>query len=181
VILGTLIVAVGVIMHFRKEVPGRPTGELTEPETSEVLTTTSAPAKAGLEVVIDDEKPTPFPGVGLLLEIEFHVTNLDPVPHMLRQCMEGSRTGPFYYGPPIDREDPEHLRFLHEYGRISERRRWEQLPPRVRAGETVRGVYVIRFAWDPTGSLPDYTLIIKDGRREYRARPHGAAEIVPEV
>lgn len=130
-------------------------------------------AKTGLEVVIDDEKPTWFPGIGLILEIEYHVTNHDPVPHMLKRSLEGSITGRFYF-PLADQDDLEHTRFRHEYGRISERRRWELLPPRVEAGETVRGVYIEQFAWDPATLLPDYTLIINDGRHQYKTRPHGA-------
>lgn len=130
-----------------------------------------APAPTGLEVMIDNEVRTPFPGTGLILEIEFHVTNHDPVPHDLRQSMTGWSLIPL---PPMD--DPERIRMLHAYGAISERRRAEQLPPRVRAGEMVRAVYVKEFSWDPSGRLPDYTLIISDGRRDYRARPVGAEE-----
>jgi hypothetical protein len=38
------------------------------------------------------------------------------------------------------------------------------------------GVYVTTFPWDPTGTFPDYTLVIKDERHAYTARPHGAGE-----
>lgn len=133
---------------------------------------------SGLEVVIDDEKLTPFPGVALIMEIEYHVTNYDPVAHMLRLKVEGST---FYFAPPGSGDPPEHAEVRYVYGTISERRRWEQLPPRVRADETVRAVHVMRFAWDPTGRLPDYTLIISDGRREYTARPHGAVQNVQKL
>lgn len=132
-----------------------------------------APTKTGLEVVIDDNKPTWFPGIGIILEIEFHVSNHDPVPHILRLSLEGSSANPWYHRPSGSKEDPEHVRFLHEYGRISESRRWELLPPRVGAGETVRGVHITQFAWDRARRLPDYTLIINDGRHEYKARPYG--------
>ena len=52
---------------------------------------------------------------------------------------------------------------------ISERRRGDVLPTSVRPGETVRGVNVIEFDWDPVRKLPDYTLAISDGRREFTA------------
>jgi hypothetical protein len=130
------------------------------------------PAKRGLEVVIDDERPTWFPGAAVIVEIEFHVTNYDPVSHSLvRRAIRGVSHNP---SPPTD--SPEYAQVLHTYGMISERRRTDQLPNRVQAGETVRGVLIERFAWDSSGKLPDYTLIITDGRRQYTARPLGADE-----
>jgi hypothetical protein len=140
--------------------------------------TPSDPVKTGLEVVIDDEKLTPFPGIALIMEIEFHVTNHDPVPHSLRLSARGSRG---YFPPPDRADDPEHARVRYAYGTISERRRWEFLPPRIRAGETVRAAYVMEFGWDPTGKLPDYALIVSDGRHEYTARPYGVTETVQEA
>lgn len=83
----------------------------------------------------------------------------------------------FYFGTPNGQEDPEHLRFIRDSYVIEERRDREvPVPARVRPRETVRGVYVQRFAWNPRRRLPDYTLVISDGRREFRVRPHGAAE-----
>lgn len=131
------------------------------------------PPKAGLEVVIEDEKQTPFPGAATVLEIEFRVTNHDPVPHLLRRSMRGLNRNSF---PSPD--DPDLVAARREEHAIRERRRrnGDELPPRIQPGETVRGVYVTTFPWDPTGTFPDYTLIIKDERQAYTARPHGAAE-----
>ena len=52
------------------------------------------PSKTGLEIAIDKQIPTAFPGVGLILEIEFHVTNHDPMEHRLFLSMtqEGVRS-----------------------------------------------------------------------------------------
>ncbi len=130
-----------------------------------------APPKTGLEVVIDDEKPTRFPGVALILEIEYHVTNHDPVPHILRPRLRGLNPTPL-----PSASDPEFIKVLREEEAIRGRRRGDWLPRRVQPGETVRGVYVDTFPWDPTGTFPDYTLIIKDDRHAYPARPHGASE-----
>ncbi len=131
------------------------------------------PPKTGLEVVIEDEKPTPFPGAAIVLEIEFRVTNHDPVPHLLRRSMRGLNWTSF---PPPD--DPDLIAAHREEQAINDRRRrnGDELPPRVQPGETVRGVCVATFPWDPTGTFPDYTLIIKDERQAYGARPHGAGE-----
>jgi hypothetical protein len=128
--------------------------------------------------VIDREIPTPFPGIGLILEIEFHVTNHDPMHHTLSRSM---RDGPFHFGPPGGSADPEQARLRQTFGVISERRRGDELPRSVGPGETVRGVYVVDFAWDPARRLPDYTLVISDGRREFLVRPHGAAESMSEA
>jgi hypothetical protein len=139
-----------------------------------------APSKHGLEVAIDNEVPTARPGVGLILEIEFHVTNHDPMEHQLFRAMEGGPDGMFYFEPPNAEADPEHQRFIRDSYVIEERRdRDTPVPTRVRPGETVRGVYVQRFAWNPRRTLPDYTLVISDGRREFRVQPHGAAENTP--
>ena len=140
------------------------------------LAEAKAPPKTGLEVVIDKEIQTPFPGVGLILEIEFRVTNHDPMEHALFRSM---RDAPFQFGPKGTTEDPEQTRLRQAFGVISERRRGDDLPKSVRAGETVRGVYVVEFDWNPARKLPDYTLIISDGRREFPVRPHGAAESTP--
>ena len=43
------------------------------------------PPKTGLEVVIEDEKRTPFSGLASILEIEYCIANHDPVPHELRR------------------------------------------------------------------------------------------------
>lgn len=131
------------------------------------------PPKTGLEIVIEDEKQTPFPGAAIVLEIEFRVTNHDPVPHQLRRSMRGLNRTSF---PPPD--NPDLVAARSEEHAIQERRRrnGDELPPRVQPGETVRGIYVTTFPWDPTGTFPDYTLIIKDERQAYTARPHGAAE-----
>jgi hypothetical protein len=131
------------------------------------------PPKTGLEVVIEDEKPTPFPGAATVLEIEFRVTNHDPVPHLLRKSIRGLNRTSF---PPPD--DPDLIAARREEHAIHDRRRrnGDELPPRVQPGETVRGVYVTTFPWDPTGTFPEYTLIIRDERQPYTARPHGAAE-----
>jgi hypothetical protein len=143
-----------------------------DPSTVRPQETTSLESPLnGLEVVIDDERVTPFPGLASILEVEYHVTNHDPVPHYLRRSARGRD---FYF--PSNESSPEHDRFRSAYAAISERERRELLPSRVRVGETVHGVYVMEFAWDPTGKLPDYTLIISDGRRDYSARPHGAPE-----
>src|SRR6266571_363396 len=127
---------------------------------------------SGLEVSIEDENPTAVPGVGLILEIEYSVTNHDPVPHQLTSRLEA---GALYFSPTAD-PDSEHVRFIQTYGAISQRRERDRLPRRVRPGETVHGVYVTEFAWNPNPSrrLPDYKLLISDGRREYEARPIGA-------
>ncbi len=119
-----------------------------------------------------DENPTAVPGVGLILEIEYSVTNHDPVPHQLTSRLEA---GALYFSPTAD-PDSEHVRFIQTYGAISQRRERDRLPRRVRPGETVHGVYVTEFAWNPNPSrrLPDYKLLISDGRREYEARPIGA-------
>jgi hypothetical protein len=137
-----------------------------------------APPKTGLEVVIDREIQTPRPGVGRILEIEYRVTNHDPMEHALFRSMEGSIDGQFYHGPLDGQPDLEHQRFIQEAHRIEEGRS-RDVPGRVRVGETVHGVYVARFAWDPCRKLPDYTLVISDGRREFRVRPHGAAGSAP--
>jgi hypothetical protein len=131
----------------------------------------------GLEVVIDNERPTPFPGRALILEIEFHVTNHDPVGHPLSMRLEGGRP---FFPPDGDPDDPEYLRISRIHGEMSQRRSQESLPPHVDAGQTVRGVLVNDFGWDPAHDLPGYTLIIWDGRREFRGRPHGAAEAKEE-
>lgn len=127
------------------------------------------PSKTGLEIAIDKQIPTAFPGVGLILEIEFHVTNHDPMEHRLFLSMRGG--SPFYFGPHVASNDPEHVRLRQAFGVISERRRGDVLPTSVRPGETVRGVNVIEFDWDPVRKLPDYTLAISDGRREFTAQP----------
>lgn len=57
---------------------------------------------------------------------------------------------------------PEYAQVLQTYGVISERRRREGLAHRVQPGDTIRGVYISTFAWDPSDRLPDYTLIIRD-------------------
>jgi hypothetical protein len=139
---------------------------------------TSSTSKTGLEVAIDREVQTPYPGVGRILEIEYHVTNHDPMEHQLFRGMEGNgeneRT---YFGPSDGQVDQEHQQFIRDAYQIEERRNREvPVPTRVRPGETVRGVYVARFAWNPRRRLPDYTLVITDGRREFRVRPRGAAE-----
>jgi hypothetical protein len=86
--------------------------------------------------------------------------------HMLSLSLQG----PLFF-PPVDKQhDQEYLEILHAYGRISERRRREA-PPRVRPGETVRGVHVTQFAWNPERYLPDYTLFVSDGRQKYEVRP----------
>ncbi len=129
--------------------------------------------KTRLEIVIEDEKRTPFPGAAIVLEIEFRVINHDPVPHLLRRSIRGLHRASF---PPPD--DPTLIAARREEQAIKDRRRrnGDELPPRVQPGETVRGVYVTTFPWDPTGTFPDYTLVIKDERHAYTARPHGAGE-----
>ena len=129
--------------------------------------------RIGLEIVIEDEKRTPFPGAAIVLEIEFRVINHDPVPHLLRRSIRGLHRASF---PPPD--DPALITAYKEEQAIKDRRRrdGDELPPRVKPGETVRGVYVTTFPWDPTGTFPDYTLVIKDERHAYTARPHGAGE-----
>lgn len=122
--------------------------------------------QSGLEAVITNEVPTSFPGLALILEIEYTVTNHDAMEHMLSV----SAQGPLFFPPVGKQRDPEYLEILHTSGRISERRRREA-PPRVRPGETVRGVYVIEFAWNPERYLPDYTLVVSDGRQKYEVRP----------
>ena len=92
------------------------------------------------------------------------------------RCPQALTGGSFSFQPSGQADNSEHARMCQTYGTIMDRRQAERLPPRVRAGETVRGVYVMKFGWDPSGRLPDYTLIINDGRREYRARPLGADE-----
>ena len=123
--------------------------------------------------MIEDEKRTPFPGAAIVLEIEFRVINHDPVPHLLRRSIRGLHRASF---PPPD--DPTLIAARREEQAIKDRRRrnGDDLPPRVQPGETVRGVYVTTFPWDPTGTFPDYTLVIKDERHAYAARPHGAGE-----
>jgi hypothetical protein len=128
------------------------------------------PPKTGLEIVIDKELPTNFPGTGRILEIEYSVTNHDPVEHLLRKAMRG----PFMFG-----SGPDYDRVANERWEIEQRRaQREGFPGRVKPGETVRGLYVTAFAWDPTGKFPDYTLVIMDERREYKVRPHGSAPAV---
>jgi hypothetical protein len=131
------------------------------------------PPKTGLEIVIEDEKQTPFPGAAVVLEIVFCVINHDPVPHLLRRSLRWFNQASF---PPP--EDPHLIAAHREEQAIKDRRHrdGEDLPPRVQPGETVRGVYIHMFPWDPTGTFPDYTLIIKDERHSYTARPHGAGE-----
>ena len=129
------------------------------------------PPKTGLEVVIDNEIPTPFPGLAVILEIEYHVTNHDHVPHQLRPALRGVEVA-----PRAQTDTAEYAQVLQAYGVFSERRRRDGLPNRVQPGETIRGVYLHTFAWDPSGRIPDYTLIIRDERQAYTARPHGAAE-----
>ena len=123
--------------------------------------------------MIDREVTTPFPGTGLILEIEFHVTNHDPMQHSLFQSMRGDSL--FHLGPPGPSDDQEEARLRQAFSVITERRRGDALPPSVGPGETVRGVYVVEFDWDPARKLPDYILVINDGRREFPVRPHGAA------
>jgi hypothetical protein len=131
------------------------------------------PRKTGLEIVIEDEKQTPFPGAATVLEIEFRVTNHDPVPHVMRRSLRGlNRTS---FPQP---GNPDLIAAWREEQAIKNlrRRNGDELPPRVQPGGTVRGVYVTTFPWDPTGAFPGYTLIIKNERQAYTARPHGAAE-----
>jgi hypothetical protein len=122
-------------------------------------------------VVVDDEKRTAFPGAATVLEIEFRVTNHDPVPHRLRKSIRGLNRGSF---PSLG--DQDLVAAEREAQAIRERRhqQGDGLPGRVQPGETVYGVYVTTFPWDPTGTFPDYTLIIKDERHAYTTRPHGA-------
>jgi hypothetical protein len=129
--------------------------------------------KTGLEIVIEDEKQTPFPGAAIVLEIEFRVTSHDPVPHLLQRSIRGLHRASF---PPPD--DPTLLGARREERAIKDRRRrnGDELPPRVQPDETVRGVYVTTSPWDPAGTLSDYTLVINDERHAYTARPHGAGE-----
>jgi hypothetical protein len=134
----------------------------------------SAPAKTGLEVGIDGHDPTPFPGIGLILEIKFHVTNHDPMEHRLSQGLraQGMRDGSSpYHGSQGVTDDPEHRQFQHEFDMIWELRGRNVFPQPVGPGQTVHGVYVTEFAWDPVHRSPDYTLVISDGRREFTARP----------
>lgn len=137
-----------------------------------------APPKDALEIAIDREFPTPRPGVGLILEIEYHVTNHDPMEHQLSRSMEVyGDDGRTHFGPSDGQADQQHQQFIRDAYQIEERRNREvPVPTRVRPGETVHGVYVQHFAWNPRRRLPDYTLVISDGRREFRVRPHGAAE-----
>jgi hypothetical protein len=132
---------------------------------------------SGLEVKIEDEHETARPGIGLILEIEFAVTNHDPVPHQLRVAMFVPGGGA-YTDPPPGRSahDPEVQDFRENYVRIRRHRERDALPRRVEASETVRGMYVADFRWNPNvfHHLPDYTLIVNDGRRRYEAHPHGA-------
>lgn len=130
------------------------------------------PPKTGLEVVITDEKRTPFPGVASILEIEYSITNHDPVAHELRSAIRGVSPDP---QPPTS--DPEFLAALREEHAIRQRRnRDTPLPGRVEPHETVQGVYVTRFPWNPTGRFPEYTLVIRTERDVYTARPHGVGE-----
>lgn len=129
------------------------------------------PPKTGLEVVIDMEIPTPFPGQALVVEIEYHVTNHDRVPHILRPALRGVNLM-----PTVPTDTAEYARVLQAYGMISDRRRGDGPPRSVQPGETVRGVYVTTFSWNPNGKFPDYTLIIRDERQAYTARPTGAGE-----
>jgi len=127
------------------------------------------PPKTGLEVGIDGQDPTPFPGVGLILEIKFHVANHDLMEHRLSY---GLRDGaPPYHGPHGAADDPEHARFRQQFGAIWERRGRNQRPETIAPGETLRGIYVADFGWDPVHRLPLYTLVISDGRRDFPARP----------
>lgn len=138
------------------------------------------PPKTGLEVAIDREFQTPRPGVGRILEVEYHVTNHDPMEHQLFRHMEvNGGDGQNYFPSPDGPGDSGHLELIREAYRIEERRNREvPVPGRVRPGETVRGVYVLTIAWNPRRELPDYTLVISDGRREFRARPRGAPDSV---
>ena len=108
----------------------------------------------------------------IVLEIEFRVTNHDPVPHLLWSIRGLHQVS---FPPP---EDPTLIAAHREEQAIKDRRRrnGEELPPRVQPGETVRGVYVTTFPCDPTGALSDYTLVINNERHAYTARPHGAGE-----
>ena len=133
-----------------------------------------AEAEAGLEVVIDREIPTAFPGAGIILEIEYRVTNHDPMDHTLFKSIQC--VSPFHFGPHGITDDSEDAPLWQAFRVISERRRGDELPTSVGSGETVRGVQVVEFGWDPVHNLPDYTLIIGDGRREFPVRPHGAVE-----
>jgi hypothetical protein len=78
--------------------------------------------------------------------------------------------------PPPD--DPGLIAARREEQAVKERgrRNGDELPPRVQPGETVNGVFVITYPWDPTGDVSDYTLVIKDERHTHTARPHGAGE-----
>ena len=132
-------------------------GQLANGEWAEITSgehEVKPPPETGLEVVIDDEKPTPFPGAAIILEIEFRVTNHDPVPHLLRTAIRGFNRTSF---PPPD--DPGLIAARREEQAIRDRRRRQghELPGRVQPGETVRGVYVTTFPWDPTSTFPDYT------------------------
>jgi hypothetical protein len=131
-----------------------------------------SPPKTGLEVVIEDEKRTPFPGVANILEIEYCIANHDPVPHELRPAIRGVNPAPLGSA-----DDPEFMAVLRKEHAIRQRRQLDTPPPvRVQPTETVHGVYVTTFPWDPTGKFPDYTLVIRDERNVYTARPHGAGE-----
>ena len=142
-------------------------------------TAISAPPKTGLEVVIDADNPTAFPGVGLILQIEFKVTNHDPMEHTLSRRIESE--SPVYFGPHGVTDDPEHTPLWQAFGAMWDQQHGAELPRSVRPGETVRGVWVVEFDWDPERMLPDYALIISDGSRDYKVRPHPAAETEPEV
>ena len=61
--------------------------------------------RSGLEIVITNEVPTPFPGLALILEIEYTVTNHDAMEHMLFMGLRGQ-----LFFPPTDKQgDPEYL------------------------------------------------------------------------
>jgi hypothetical protein len=75
----------------------------------------------------------PSPGTGLVLEIEYHVTNHDPVPHMLRRQLRGISLVAFPSGPGSEKlYQDEHA--------IKQRRERAGLLHSVEPGETVHGV-----------------------------------------
>jgi hypothetical protein len=123
--------------------------------------TAIAPTPQELAVVIERETPHPMPGVAMILEVDFSVTNHDGTEHLCR--LKAVSSDSLYFGPEVDVPRQRYA--------IEERRRNDLLPSRVRSGETVRGFYVGAFNWDPTGRLPSYDLQITDGWKVHDVRP----------
>lgn len=113
--------------------------------------TANTPTRRGMAAVIERETPHPIPGLAMILEVDFTVTNQDERLHACR--LKGVSSSSLFFAPNGRQSDAEYLEVPRRRYSIEEQRRHDLLPSRVRSGEIVRGVYVGAFNWDPNGLL----------------------------